>query len=535
MSACEALRLGRPSDRVRAAPVLSLLWPLLELRLEHFSQSTSLCPQTSWNTTVCVLSRGLLHLRLSSQPQLLYVPRLHLLPPEPSTELGHQRPHDSGLGLCTFTSTTVTGLIPPKCTSPVLLCLTLQVVVTFKDVAVTFTREEWGQLDLGQRTLFREVMLETCGLLVSLGHPIPKPELIHLLEHGQKLWTGTRGLPHSTSPGDRPKCQPRDSSSSQPVLSEEALLQGSLTLGSSWDSRLGRAGAPQGLLETRRVPETPEMDAGKEAHPGKVSLEDDGLGAGDGLHLGAFQKSVSRGDVLHERDPQRPGKGPPSHHLYKCKQCGKAFNRKWYLVRHQRIHTGMKPYECNACGKAFSQSSTLIRHYLIHTGEKPFQCAECGKAFKRRSYLRQHQPAHTGEKPYTCSQCRKAFTHRSTFIRHHRTHSGEKPFECKDCEKAFSSRAHLIQHYVIHTGEKPYECAECAKAFRCSSELQQHQRVHTGEKPYTCAQCGKAFHRSTYLLQHSVIHTPETPFKCAQCGKAFKRRSHLLQHRRVHS
>lgn len=76
------------------------------------------------------------------------------------------------------------------------------------------------------------------------------------------------------------------------------MLQGSLTLGSSWDSRLGRAGAPQGLLETRRVPETPEMDAGKEAHPGMVSLEDDGLGAGDGLHLGAFQKSVSRGDVL---------------------------------------------------------------------------------------------------------------------------------------------------------------------------------------------------------------------------------------------
>ncbi|XDC82634.1 hypothetical protein R6Z07F_013807 [Ovis aries] len=76
-----------------------------------------------------------------------------------------------------------------------------QVVVTLKDVAVTFTREEWGQLDLDQRTLFREVMLETCGLLVSLGHPVPKPELIHLLEHGQKLWTGTRGLPHSTGPG----------------------------------------------------------------------------------------------------------------------------------------------------------------------------------------------------------------------------------------------------------------------------------------------------------------------------------------------
>ncbi|VDD80795.1 unnamed protein product [Mesocestoides corti] len=57
------------------------------------------------------------------------------------------------------------------------------------------------------------------------------------------------------------------------------------------------------------------------------------------------------------------------HKVYKCRYCGKTFNRKFCRERHERLHTGVKPYTCDICDEKFIRLEDKKRHVrsILHT------------------------------------------------------------------------------------------------------------------------------------------------------------------------
>ncbi|XP_058141804.1 zinc finger protein 789 isoform X1 [Dasypus novemcinctus] len=408
-------------------------------------------------------------------------------------------------------------------------------LLSFEDIALYFSRDEWENLDWAQKHLYRDVMLENYKNMILLGFHFPKPEVISQLEHWEESWmldlprAGNRKASGSACPGSEARCIMKKLTPEQKISEETESYKITVVKQKRTRRSSGKLFACQEFVDNSRLAFPAGGDECNKGFLQNLNLPQDQnpqrrekWGRYDNYRKPFNQRSL----LLRHKQILKKS--------YECSECGRVMRRKANFIRHQRIHSSENPFECNICGQAFKQKSVLIAHKQCHPQKNPYKCHDCGKFFRQFTYLVDHKRIHTKEKPYKCSECDKMFSQNSTLIRHQLTHSGEKPHKCHKCGKAFGRHSTLMSHQQIHTEQHTHKCSECGQSFRRNVDLIQHQRTHTKEEFFQCTECGKTFSFKTNLHRHEVIHTGERPYKCDKCGKSFSWRTSFIKHQGTH-
>ncbi|XP_026957401.1 zinc finger protein 786 [Sagmatias obliquidens] len=448
--------------------------------------------------------------------------------------------------------------------------------LTFEDVAVYFSEQEWRDLEPWQKELYKQVMRTNYEILVSLDDGLPKPELISWLEQGRELF---RIWGESQKSGNI-ICTSAD-------LHLDPVIEGQLFVGSQQAVKPGEAHCHFQVdpLQSQRSSE-PLLGKSED-----VSFRPDQVVA-----LLNPQRHDTRAlvPVVHSsREPTQRDTivsprtlGPPGFQetsgeglQHPCPVCGEGFwknvseqhqgshskdlpHRAWNQFRKQTeaqqplsIPRGQRHFRCPGCGRGFRQKSCLLRPLSIHpeesqllgsecevyahhlrAGPRPSQCPGCDERGPRgppgaeRPGSRREGAGAASEQAELPRSGEKPGLSPAGEERPEALEPGpgaERPASCGPCGRRSSPQCGLPDHTHVHSAERPFRCAECGRASRQHGRLRLHRRLQSEEQPFACPECGLGFR----LRRHGG----ERPLSCGECGRDFAHPCKLREHLRVHS
>ncbi|XP_005384763.1 PREDICTED: zinc finger protein 510 isoform X2 [Chinchilla lanigera] len=471
-----------------------------------------------------------------------------------------------------------------------------QVLVSLEDVTVELSQEEWQHMGPAQRTLYRDVMLEIYGHLISVGHCIFRPEVICKLQQEEASWFSGEALSNQNHPvlgGYKYEYLIKKKKKRKAKHFQEVISINDKTLISKDEHVLGK---PFNLCtasvcstnisykcdsQGRNLPDISEFInnnmtySTKKANchnffenlPFKIKYDK----TQSGKNFCKYNKNMKT--LGSKKNLPELQKFQMLEQDFHGNEILKGFNEEVDCVTHKSFYTVEKSHMDVECRKNHDKTA-LFYQRIINTGEKcshlhqyrnafeksaleeynkcnvavkHCECSAHRNNFSRQLYLSHSQRTVEGGNPLVCNdrtptkdksselhEIKKSYQ-TSTCKIYQRTYSVIKPYKCNECGKCFCQKGHLIQHQRTHTGEKPFPCNDCGKTFSQKSHLSTHQRIHTAEKPYKCNECGKTFVQKSTLRGHQRIHTGEKPFKCSKCGKTFVQKSTLTDHHRIHT